>query len=67
VKRRGGRVELVEQLSADEGADTAIWLATLPAGGPDRGFFRGRRRIPWCVGLRRHRRPARWRHDVLLD
>ena len=30
-----------------EGADTAIWLATLPAGGPSGGFFRDRRVIPW--------------------
>jgi NAD(P)-dependent dehydrogenase (short-subunit alcohol dehydrogenase family) len=30
-----------------QGADTAVWLATLPAGGPSGGFFRNRRRIPW--------------------
>jgi len=30
-----------------EGADTAIWLATLPDGGPTGQFFRDRRQIPW--------------------
>jgi NAD(P)-dependent dehydrogenase (short-subunit alcohol dehydrogenase family) len=30
-----------------EGADTAIWLATLPDGGPTGKFFRDRRQIPW--------------------
>lgn len=30
-----------------EGADTAVWLATLPEGGPTGQFFRDRRRIPW--------------------
>jgi NAD(P)-dependent dehydrogenase (short-subunit alcohol dehydrogenase family) len=33
--------------SVDEGADTAVWLATLPDDGPDGGFFRDRRPIPW--------------------
>ncbi|HEX6493607.1 MAG TPA: SDR family NAD(P)-dependent oxidoreductase [Candidatus Dormibacteraeota bacterium] len=33
--------------SPDEGADTLVWAATLPAGGPTGGFFRDRRRIPW--------------------
>ena len=33
--------------SPEEGADTAIWLATLPNDGPTRGFFRDRRRIEW--------------------
>lgn len=33
--------------SVEEGADTAVWLATLPDGGPTGGFFRDRRRIPW--------------------
>lgn len=33
--------------SAAEGADTAIWLATLPDGGPTAGFFRDRTPIPW--------------------
>ena len=31
----------------DEGADTAIWLATLPDDGPTGGFFRDRRPIDW--------------------
>jgi NAD(P)-dependent dehydrogenase (short-subunit alcohol dehydrogenase family) len=31
----------------EEGADTALWLATLPPGGPSGGFFRDRERIPW--------------------
>lgn len=30
-----------------EGADTAIWLATLPDDGPSGGFFRNRQPIPW--------------------
>jgi NAD(P)-dependent dehydrogenase (short-subunit alcohol dehydrogenase family) len=34
-------------LSIEEGADTPVWLATLPEGGPSGGFFRERRRIPW--------------------
>lgn len=34
-------------LSAAEGADTAIWLATLPDHGPTGGFFRARTRLPW--------------------
>jgi NAD(P)-dependent dehydrogenase (short-subunit alcohol dehydrogenase family) len=33
--------------SVGEGADTAVWLATLPEGGPSGGFFRDRRQIPW--------------------
>lgn len=38
-----------EQATRDvtEGADTAIWLATLPDGGPSGGFFRDRKPIPW--------------------
>jgi NAD(P)-dependent dehydrogenase (short-subunit alcohol dehydrogenase family) len=31
----------------DEGADTPVWLATLPDTGPTGGFFRDRRRINW--------------------
>ena len=31
----------------EEGADTALWLATLPPDGPGGGFFRDRERIPW--------------------
>jgi hypothetical protein len=30
-----------------EGADTAVWLATLPDGGPSGGFFHGRELTPW--------------------
>ncbi len=30
-----------------KGAETAVWLATLPADGPHGGFFRDRRPIPW--------------------
>lgn len=33
--------------SAQEGADTIVWLATLPAEGPTGGFFRDRRPIEW--------------------
>ena len=33
--------------SPSEGADTAIWLATLPDDGPTGGFFRDRRAIGW--------------------
>ena len=31
----------------EEGADTALWLATLPEDGPSGGFFRDREQIPW--------------------
>jgi NAD(P)-dependent dehydrogenase (short-subunit alcohol dehydrogenase family) len=34
-------------LSPEQGADTPVWLATLPDGGPSGGFFRNRRPIPW--------------------
>jgi NAD(P)-dependent dehydrogenase (short-subunit alcohol dehydrogenase family) len=34
-------------LSPEEGADTAIWLASLPDDGPSGGFFRARRPIAW--------------------
>lgn len=34
-------------LSVAEGADTAIWLATLPPDGPTGGFFRSRKVLPW--------------------
>jgi NAD(P)-dependent dehydrogenase (short-subunit alcohol dehydrogenase family) len=34
-------------LSPDQGADTPVWLATLPDGGPSGGFFRERQPIPW--------------------
>jgi NAD(P)-dependent dehydrogenase (short-subunit alcohol dehydrogenase family) len=31
----------------EEGAETAVWLATLPEDGPTGGFFRDRKRVPW--------------------
>ena len=34
-------------LTPQQGADTPIWLAMLPDGGPTGGFFRERRPIPW--------------------
>ena len=34
-------------LSPEQGADTPVWLATLPDGGPSDGFFRERQPIPW--------------------
>lgn len=33
--------------SVEQGADTAVWLATLPDGGPTGGFFRDREATPW--------------------
>jgi NAD(P)-dependent dehydrogenase (short-subunit alcohol dehydrogenase family) len=33
--------------SVEEGADTIVWLATLPGDGPTGGFFHNRRQIPW--------------------
>ena len=33
--------------SIEQGADTAVWLATLPDGGPTGGYFRDRTAIPW--------------------
>ena len=33
--------------SVEEGADTAVWLATLPNDGPTGGFFRDRRPVQW--------------------
>jgi NAD(P)-dependent dehydrogenase (short-subunit alcohol dehydrogenase family) len=33
--------------SVAEGADTMVWLATLPDDGPTGGFFRDRKPIPW--------------------
>ena len=33
--------------SVEQGADTIVWLATLPAGGPTGGFFHDRKRIAW--------------------
>jgi NAD(P)-dependent dehydrogenase (short-subunit alcohol dehydrogenase family) len=34
-------------LTPEQGADTPVWLATLPDSGPTGGFFRERRLIPW--------------------
>jgi NAD(P)-dependent dehydrogenase (short-subunit alcohol dehydrogenase family) len=33
--------------TVEEGADTVVWLATLPADGPTNGFFRDRQPINW--------------------
>jgi NAD(P)-dependent dehydrogenase (short-subunit alcohol dehydrogenase family) len=33
--------------SVEQGADTPVWLATLPDDGPTGGFFRDRETIPW--------------------
>ncbi|HTK74477.1 MAG TPA: SDR family oxidoreductase [Gemmataceae bacterium] len=33
--------------TVEEGADTPVWLATLPDDGPSGGFYQGRKRIPW--------------------
>lgn len=33
--------------SVERGAETAVWLATLPDGGPTGGFFRDKKPIPW--------------------
>ena len=33
--------------SVEEGARTAVWLATLPGDGPSGGFFRDDQAIPW--------------------
>lgn len=33
--------------TVEQGADTAVWLATLPDDGPTGGFFRDRRPIAW--------------------
>jgi NAD(P)-dependent dehydrogenase (short-subunit alcohol dehydrogenase family) len=33
--------------SVEQGADTAVWLALLPEGGPQGGFFRDRKPIDW--------------------
>lgn len=35
------------ELSVEQGADTVVWLATLPPNGPNGGIFRNRERIPW--------------------
>jgi NAD(P)-dependent dehydrogenase (short-subunit alcohol dehydrogenase family) len=33
--------------SVQDGADTAVWLATLPDDGPTDGFYYDRQQIPW--------------------
>ncbi len=33
--------------SPEKGAETPVWLALLPEGGPSGGFFRDQRAIPW--------------------
>jgi NAD(P)-dependent dehydrogenase (short-subunit alcohol dehydrogenase family) len=33
--------------SVEQGADTPVWLATLPDDGPSGGFFRDREPVPW--------------------
>lgn len=33
--------------TVEQGADTAVWLATLPDNGPSGGFFRDREPLPW--------------------
>ncbi len=33
--------------SVEQGAETAVWLATLPEDGPSGGFFRDMKPIPW--------------------
>ena len=33
--------------SIDEGADTPVWLALLPDGGPTGGYFHDRKSMPW--------------------
>jgi NAD(P)-dependent dehydrogenase (short-subunit alcohol dehydrogenase family) len=33
--------------AVEKGAETAVWLAMLPADGPTGGFFRDRKPIPW--------------------
>ena len=33
--------------SPQQGADTIVWLATLPDDGPTGGFFRDRRAVEW--------------------
>ncbi len=45
VRTRMGGVDAIR--SPEEGADTAIWLATLEDTGPTGGFFRDRQPIDW--------------------
>jgi NAD(P)-dependent dehydrogenase (short-subunit alcohol dehydrogenase family) len=35
------------ELSPEEGADTALWLATLTDSGPTGGYFQARKPLPW--------------------
>ena len=34
-------------LTTEQGADTPLWLATLPDNGPSGGFYRERTKVPW--------------------
>lgn len=34
-------------LTVEQGADTPVWLATLPADGPTGGFFNSRKPLAW--------------------
>lgn len=45
VRTRMGGAEA--PLTPEKGADTPVWLATLPADGPSGGFFRNRKPIAW--------------------
>jgi NAD(P)-dependent dehydrogenase (short-subunit alcohol dehydrogenase family) len=45
VRTRMGGAEA--ELSVEEGADTPVWLATLPDDGPSGGMFCERQRIDW--------------------
>ena len=45
VRTRMGGANAI--LSPEEGAETAVWLATLPANGPTGKFFRMRQEIAW--------------------
>ena len=45
VRTRMGTMEATR--SAKEGAETAIWLANLPAGSPSGRFFRDKKEIAW--------------------
>ncbi|BAZ27366.1 putative short chain oxidoreductase [Kalymmatonema gypsitolerans NIES-4073] len=33
--------------TVEEGADTPVWLATLPEDGPTGGFFNSRKPVAW--------------------
>ncbi|MGH9360274.1 MAG: SDR family NAD(P)-dependent oxidoreductase, partial [Thermoanaerobaculia bacterium] len=45
VRTRLGGMNAVR--STAEGADTAVWLATLPDDGPRGRFFKDRQELPW--------------------